>query len=82
MRLQGGERELRPPSDVVVSLEGVRKAYGSTAVLNGVSLNVSRGEVICIIGPSGSGESTLLRCINALTPVDAGRIAVCGMEVT
>ena len=69
-------------ADVVVSMRDVHKSYHGTPVLQGISMDVRRGEVVCIIGPSGSGKSTLLRCTNALTPIDSGSIAVCGLEVT
>src|SRR5687767_14984706 len=66
---------------LVVALRGVRKSFGPLEVLKGVSLEVARGEVVCIIGPSGSGKLTLIRCINALVPMDAGSITVAGQEV-
>ncbi|TBU98576.1 amino acid ABC transporter ATP-binding protein [Stutzerimonas kirkiae] len=72
------KRELHEP---FIELEGVTKAFGANQVLCGVDLSVGRGEVACIIGPSGSGKSTVLRCINALTPIDAGRIRVAGLQV-
>ena len=52
------------------------KKFGSATILDGVSLEVKRGEVAAIIGPSGGGKSTLLRCINALESFQGGRIAV------
>ena len=67
--------------DPAVVLEGVCKAFGASPVLKGVSLSVAQGETVCIIGPSGSGKSSLLRCINALLPIDAGSIQVMGREV-
>jgi polar amino acid transport system ATP-binding protein len=51
-------------------------------VLKGIDLSVADHEVICLIGSSGSGKSTMLRCINLLEPVDAGRIIVRGEEIT
>jgi polar amino acid transport system ATP-binding protein len=65
----------------VVKLNDVYKSFGNHTVFSGVSLNVSRGDVVCLIGPSGSGKSTLLRCINALVPIDSGSIMVDGIEV-
>lgn len=65
----------------VVSLEGVRKSFGALTVLDGVSFDVAPGEVVAIIGRSGSGKSTALRCINRLERIDAGRITVCGHAV-
>jgi polar amino acid transport system ATP-binding protein len=63
-------------------LEEVHKSFGRLHVLRGVSLEISRGEVVCVIGPSGSGKSTLLRCINLLEPPEHGRILLEGKEIT
>lgn len=54
------------------------KRYGGLDVLRGVSLQVTEGEVACIIGASGTGKSTLLRCINHLERIDSGRLLVWG----
>ena len=69
------------PDQPIVMMEDVYKSFGKVEVLKGISLNVTKGDVICIIGPSGSGKSTLLRCINALVPVTSGRITVKGIQV-
>ncbi len=66
----------------MVRLEGVEKRFGDLTVLAGVDLEVTKGEVVCVIGPSGSGKSTLLRCINLLAPPEAGRIFLEGIEIT
>ncbi len=58
------------------------KDYGNGAVLNGVSLNVHKGEVIVIIGPSGCGKSTFLRCINGLEQIQSGEILLDGEVIT
>jgi polar amino acid transport system ATP-binding protein len=63
-------------------LREVCKSFGSLAVLKGISLTVGLGETACIIGPSGSGKSSILRCINGLLTIDAGSINVLGREVT
>ncbi|HEY2740863.1 MAG TPA: amino acid ABC transporter ATP-binding protein [Gaiellaceae bacterium] len=65
-----------------LEIEGLRKSFGTNLVLDGIDLSVAEHEVTCLIGASGSGKSTLLRCINLLEPVDAGRIAVAGEEIT
>ena len=65
-----------------VRLEGVRKSFGDTLVLDGIDLSVGAGEVLVVIGPSGSGKSTLLRCVNLLERVDSGRIFLEGEEIT
>jgi polar amino acid transport system ATP-binding protein len=64
-----------------VNLEAVHKSFGSLAVLKGVSFQVNKGQVVAIIGRSGSGKSTALRCINRLEAIDSGRIDVCGHRV-
>lgn len=58
----------------LLKLEHVTKAYGENVVLNDLSLTVHQGEVLVIVGPSGCGKSTLLRCMNALEPIQSGRI--------
>ncbi|HET7870712.1 MAG TPA: amino acid ABC transporter ATP-binding protein [Actinomycetota bacterium] len=63
-------------------LEGIHKSFGRLEVLKGIDMYVADHEVICVIGASGSGKSTMLRCINLLEPVDAGRIMVRGEEIT
>ncbi|MFN8124063.1 MAG: amino acid ABC transporter ATP-binding protein [Thermoleophilia bacterium] len=63
-------------------VEGVHKSFGRKPVLRGIDLAVAPHEVVCLIGASGSGKSTLLRCINLLEPIDAGRIALGGKDIT
>ena len=62
----------------MLRLENVHKWFGSLHVLKGVSFDVSRGQVTVIIGRSGSGKSTILRCINGLEPIQEGRVSVDG----
>jgi polar amino acid transport system ATP-binding protein len=69
------------PDQPLVSIRDVHLAFGLVQVLNGISLDVMQGGVVCIIGPSGAGKSTLLRCVNALVPIDRGSILVEGQEV-
>jgi polar amino acid transport system ATP-binding protein len=59
-----------------IVLANVSKRYGSRVILDGINLTVSAGETVALIGPSGGGKSTLLRCINALTAFDDGEIRV------
>ncbi len=68
--------------DPILVLDDIHKRFGKLEVLRGVSLEVSRGEVVCVIGPSGSGKSTLLRCINLLEPLEQGRILLEGKVIT
>jgi polar amino acid transport system ATP-binding protein len=65
-----------------IVIEGLHKSFGDLQVLRGVDLEVADHEVICLIGASGSGNSTLLRCVNLIEPIDAGRIVVEGDEIT
>lgn len=65
-------------AEPMVRAESVCKNFGALHVLKGVTLDVSRGEVLCMVGPSGSGKSTFLRCINHLEQVNAGRLYVDG----
>jgi polar amino acid transport system ATP-binding protein len=65
----------------MVLAENVHKWFGKIEVLRGIDLEVATGEVTCIVGPSGGGKSTFLRCINHLEKVDAGRLSVAGKLV-
>ena len=65
----------------LVELKDVVKRYGDNTVLNGVSLSVEKGEIIAIIGRSGSGKSTMLRCVNGLEPIQGGTVAFDGKVV-
>jgi polar amino acid transport system ATP-binding protein len=69
------------PPDLLVKARAVTKSFGANPVLKGVDLDVSRGQVVSIIGASGSGKTTLLRCINLLETYDSGSIEVDGVEV-
>ena len=66
----------------IVKVESISKSFGPTRVLDGVSFNVDKGAVVAIIGRSGSGKSTALRCIDRLESVDSGQIEVCGHDIT
>lgn len=61
--------------------EDIHKSFGDLHVLKGVSVNAAQGDVISVLGSSGSGKSTFLRCINFLEPPDSGRISLDGEEV-
>jgi len=69
-------------SAVIIRVEDLHKSYGPTQVLKGVSLEIHEGEVLVVIGPSGTGKSTMLRCINLLTRPDKGRIWIGEDEIT
>jgi polar amino acid transport system ATP-binding protein len=65
-------------TDTIVRATDVHKRFGRLEVLKGVSVEVRKGETVCIIGPSGSGKTTFIRCVNHLEKIDAGRIEVNG----
>jgi polar amino acid transport system ATP-binding protein len=69
-------------TDIAVRITDLHKSFGDHEVLRGIDLEVSRGEVVCIIGPSGSGKSTLLRCVNLLEVPTRGTVIVDGHEMT
>ena len=60
----------------MIKIKGLKKTFGDLQVLQGIDLEVKEGEVVAIIGPSGTGKSTLLRCINYLEEPDEGLISV------
>jgi ABC-type polar amino acid transport system ATPase subunit len=62
----------------VIRVSNLVKSFGASRILNGVSLTVHDGEVTALVGPSGGGKSTLLRCVNGLATFDAGEVAVGG----
>ena len=66
----------------VLELQSVRKAFGTEVVLNNLSLQVPEHTATVLIGASGSGQSTLLRCINLLETIDDGQILLDGQEIT
>ena len=66
----------------IVKVQDLHKRYGQEEVLRGISLEVDEGEVVILVGPSGTGKSTLLRCINQLTKPDSGKVWVNGVELT
>lgn len=69
-------------TEPILRVENLRKTYGDLEVLKGVSFDVYPGEKKVFIGPSGTGKSTLLRCINLLTEPDGGSVYLNGEEVT
>ncbi len=71
----------RPRGETVVEFVDVWKRYGAREILAGVNLSVYRGEVLCILGPSGTGKSVALRHINGLTKPDAGDVRVFGESI-
>lgn len=65
----------------VVTLRGAKKSFGDNEVLRDISLSVNKGDVLAIIGPSGGGKSTLLRCLTLLETLDAGELSYGDVQV-
>ncbi|MEE1313791.1 MAG: amino acid ABC transporter ATP-binding protein [Lachnospiraceae bacterium] len=69
-------------SNVMIHVEDLKKSFGETNVLNGITTDIKKGEVLVILGPSGCGKSTFLRCLNMLEEPTGGSIYLDGVEVT
>ena len=68
-------------NEPLIRVEGLRKSFGSLEVLKGIDLSVNPGEVVTIIGASGSGKSTFLRCLNGLEEFDSGSVSIGGLDL-
>ncbi len=68
--------------DSIIQIRNLHKRFGHVHALRGVNLDVSRGEVVVVVGPSGSGKSTLLRCINHLETPTSGEVIIDGISLT
>jgi ABC-type polar amino acid transport system ATPase subunit len=68
------------PSPVLV-IDSLVKCFGKQTILDRISLTVAPGEIVCLIGPSGTGKSTLLRCVNGLEAIQGGQILFEGLPV-
>ena len=66
----------------MIHVVGLKKSFGGIEVLKGIDLDVAEGEVIAIVGPSGTGKSTFLRCINFLEEPDEGAVTIDGLTLT
>ena len=66
----------------MIKIENLKKFYGATQIIDGVSLNVEKGEIFAIVGHSGAGKSTLLRCINGLEDYQSGSLKVFDKEIS
>jgi len=75
------DNALRDASVPFVAVENVHKSFGSLTVLNGVSLSVSRGETLAVLGRSGTGKSVLLRLIIGLVKPDSGSVSIHGQNI-
>jgi branched-chain amino acid transport system permease protein len=75
-------RPVPGPREPILGASGLRKAFGGVVAVDGLSLELSRGETAALIGPNGSGKTTALRLISGASAPDAGSIALGGAEVT
>ncbi len=69
-------------AEELLKIEHLTKKFEDHIILNDVNLTVHRGEVIVVVGPSGCGKSTMLRCINALEPIQGGTIEIDGQQIS
>jgi polar amino acid transport system ATP-binding protein len=76
------DEEEEEPSMAMLEVKDIYKSYGNVQILKGVSFTMEKEETKVIIGPSGTGKSTLLRCINQLSPPDKGQVWLDGEEIT
>lgn len=78
-------KEVPDTRDALISVDGLRKSYTvkgeQRVVLDGVDLDVASGEFVCIVGPSGTGKTTLLRCMAGLLAPSAGRVSISGRVI-
>ena len=68
--------------NAVIKVEGLEKSFGDNKVLKGIDIEIDKGEVIVVIGASGSGKSTFLRCLNCLEDPTGGHIYFDGADIT
>ena len=66
---------------MILSVKGLTKSFGARQVLRGIDASVAEGETIALVGPSGGGKSTFLRCLNGLASFDAGELQVAGLSL-
>ena len=66
----------------IITIRNLKKSFGDHIILKDINLDFYEGEVVCIIGSSGTGKSTLLRCLNGLEAIDEGEIVFDGMNIT
>jgi lipoprotein-releasing system ATP-binding protein len=65
----------------MINIKGITKSFGNLQVLKGIDLQIGKGEIVSIVGPSGAGKTTLLQIIGTLDKPDSGQVVVDGMDV-
>lgn len=68
--------------ETMIYLEGITKRFGTLEVLKGINLEIHKGEVVSIVGPSGAGKTTLLQIMGTLDKADSGSVTIHGVDVT
>jgi len=76
------ENKKMTASDAVIRVRGLKKDFDKVSVLRGIDVDINRGDVVCVIGASGSGKSTFLRCLNLLETPTGGSIEFNGVNLT
>jgi polar amino acid transport system ATP-binding protein len=66
---------------MILKVESINKSFNEKPVIKDISFEIDKGEIISLIGPSGAGKTTILRCINGLERCDGGSIEICGMKL-
>ena len=69
-------------NEIKIKVDHLKKSFGNLEVLRDISVEITKGEVVCVIGPSGSGKSTFLRCLNKLESHTSGTILIDGNDIT
>lgn len=69
-------------NQVVIQVQNISKKFGDLLVLDNISMDIDKGDCVCVVGPSGGGKSTFLRCINQLETVTSGNILIDGQDIT
>ena len=69
-------------NQVIIQIKNISKKFGDLLVLDNISMEIEKGDCVCIVGPSGGGKSTFLRCINQLETVTSGSILIDGQDIT
>ena len=76
------EDKIIPAADAVIRVRDLKKDFGRLSVLKGIDVDIRKGDVVCVIGASGSGKSTFLRCLNLLEMPSGGSIEFDGIDLT